>query len=50
MTKIGAELMLKVMIVDDEPWVLEGLRTMVDWEKSGFEVCAEALSAGRPCG
>ncbi|MFC6648631.1 response regulator [Paenibacillus rhizoplanae] len=38
--------MLKVMIVDDEPWVLEGLRTMVDWEKSGFEVCAEALSAG----
>ncbi|NQX49496.1 response regulator transcription factor [Paenibacillus tritici] len=38
--------MLKVMIVDDEPWVLEGLRTMVDWEKSGFEVCAEALNAG----
>lgn len=37
--------MLKVMIVDDEPWVLEGLRTMVDWEKSGYEVCAEALSA-----
>lgn len=27
--------MLKVMIVDDEPWVLEGLRTMVDWEKFG---------------
>jgi two-component system, response regulator YesN len=34
--------MLKVLIVDDEPWVLEGLRTMIDWEKYGFEVCAEA--------
>jgi two-component system response regulator YesN len=37
-------LMLKVMLVDDEPWVLEGLRTMVDWPRYGFEVCAEALS------
>lgn len=34
--------MLKVLIVDDEPWVLEGLRTMIDWEKYGFEVCGEA--------
>ncbi|MDH6373621.1 two-component system response regulator YesN [Paenibacillus sp. PastF-3] len=34
--------MLKVLIVDDEPWVLEGLRTMIDWGKYGFEVCAEA--------
>ncbi|MNO15843.1 putative response regulatory protein [compost metagenome] len=36
--------MLKVMLVDDEPWVLEGLRTMVDWERYGFEVCCEALN------
>ncbi|QSF44424.1 response regulator [Paenibacillus tianjinensis] len=36
--------MLKVLIVDDEPWVLEGLRTMVDWERFGFEVCGEALN------
>lgn len=36
--------MLKVIIVDDEPWVLEGLRTMVDWGKYGFEVCGEALN------
>lgn len=34
--------MLKVLIVDDEPWVLEGLRTMIDWEKFGYEVCGEA--------
>ncbi|MGN7765394.1 response regulator [Paenibacillus sp. 22594] len=36
--------MLKVMLVDDEPWVLEGLRTMVNWKKYGFEVCGEALN------
>ncbi|OKP93709.1 response regulator [Paenibacillus sp. P32E] len=34
--------MLKVMLVDDEPWVLEGLRTMVDWKRYGFEVCGGA--------
>jgi len=34
--------MLKVLIVDDEPWVLEGLRTMIDWGRYGFEVCGEA--------
>lgn len=36
--------MLKVMLVDDEPWVLEGLRTMVNWKKFGFEICGEALN------
>lgn len=36
--------MLKVVIVDDEPWVLEGLRTMVDWSKFDFEICGEALN------
>lgn len=35
--------MLQVLLVDDEPWVLEGLRTMVNWEKHGFQVCGEAL-------
>lgn len=35
--------MLQVLLVDDEPWVLEGLRTMVNWEKHGFRVCGEAL-------
>lgn len=35
--------MLQVLLVDDEPWVLEGLRTMVNWEEHGFQVCGEAL-------
>jgi two-component system response regulator YesN len=32
----------KVLIVDDEPLVLEGLKTMIDWGKYGFSICAEA--------
>lgn len=34
--------MLDVLLVDDEPWVLEGLRTMVNWDKYGFQICGEA--------
>ncbi|OAS17913.1 response regulator [Paenibacillus oryzisoli] len=34
--------MLRVMFVDDEPYMLEGLRLMMDWNKLGFEICGEA--------
>jgi len=34
--------MYKVLIVDDEPLVREGLKTIIDWQKYGFEVCALA--------
>ncbi|WP_337031195.1 response regulator transcription factor [Paenibacillus illinoisensis] len=34
--------MMNVLLVDDEPWVLEGLRTMVNWDKYGFRICGEA--------
>lgn len=34
--------MLKAVIVDDEPSVLEGLRIFVDWEKEGYEIVGEA--------
>ena len=34
--------MLKVVIVDDEPSVLEGLRLFVDWNKEGYEIAGEA--------
>ncbi|NLI59261.1 MAG: response regulator [Clostridium sp.] len=33
---------MKVLLVDDEPYVFEGLRIMVDWEKYGFSICGEA--------
>lgn len=34
--------MLKVMIVDDEPYVREGLKYIIDWEENGFEICGDA--------
>ncbi len=34
--------MLKVLLVDDEPYVLEGLRVMVNWAANGFVICGEA--------
>ena len=37
--------MLRVMLVDDEPLALEGLRLLIDWHAEGFTVCAECASA-----
>ncbi len=34
--------MLKVLIVDDEPYVRQYLVSIIDWEKYGFYICAEA--------
>ncbi|MFC4305167.1 response regulator transcription factor [Cohnella boryungensis] len=34
--------MYSVLLVDDEPLVLEGLRFMVDWQTHGFRICGEA--------
>jgi two-component system response regulator YesN len=34
--------LLKVLLVDDEPFVIEGLKIMVDWNKYGFSICGEA--------
>ncbi|PYI53082.1 response regulator transcription factor [Paenibacillus flagellatus] len=34
--------MFKVMIVDDEPHIRKGLRTIIPWESFGFVVTAEA--------
>ena len=36
--------MLKVLLVDDEPYILEGLKVMADWESHGFTVCGEATN------
>lgn len=33
--------MYKVVLVDDEPWVLSGLEELIDWNKSGFDVVAK---------
>jgi two-component system response regulator YesN len=34
----------KVLFVDDEPFVIEGLKTMIDWEKYGYRICGEAVN------
>ncbi|MCR5592084.1 MAG: response regulator [Lachnospiraceae bacterium] len=40
--------MRKVLLVDDEPFILQGLRAVVDWNAEGFEVvrsCANGFEA-----
>ncbi|REE69691.1 two-component system response regulator YesN [Paenibacillus taihuensis] len=47
--------MYKVLVVDDEPLMLEGWKTMVDWQACGYELCGtatdgeEALALIRAC-
>lgn len=36
--------MLKVLLVDDEPFILEGLKLLVDWEREGFEIAGTAVN------
>lgn len=38
----GVGKMLKVLLVDDEPSVIEGLRIFVNWNQMGFEIVGEA--------
>lgn len=40
--------MYKVLLVDDEPFAIEGLQALIDWQKFGFEingVCANGEEA-----
>ena len=36
--------MLKVLLVDDEPFILQGVKLLIDWEKEGFEITATAAN------
>lgn len=36
--------MYKVLVVDDEPLMLEGWETMVDWEGHGYELCGTSTN------
>lgn len=38
--------MLKVLLADDEPYILQGMSVLTDWEKEGFEIAA-AVSNGK---
>lgn len=34
--------MLSVILIDDEPSIREGLKSIIDWEAHGFTICGEA--------
>ncbi|MBO5031046.1 MAG: response regulator [Lachnospiraceae bacterium] len=34
--------MLKVLLVDDEPFIVQGLMVLLDWQKEGYEIAAAA--------
>ncbi|MFC5401268.1 response regulator transcription factor [Cohnella soli] len=36
--------MLKVLLIDDEKWVVQSLKTIVDWRSLGYEIIAEAFN------
>jgi len=40
--KVRGVHMIKVLILDDEPFIREGLKVIVDWERYGYEIVAEA--------
>ena len=34
--------MLKVLLVDDEPLAIEGMKNIIKWEKIGYKICGVA--------
>lgn len=36
--------MLQVLLVDDEPFILQGLAMLIDWEKEGFTLAGTAAN------
>ena len=34
--------MLRVLLVDDEPFIIQGLRVLIDWEQEGFVIAGTA--------
>ena len=34
--------MYQVLLIDDEPWALYGLKTLIDWEALGYRIAGEA--------
>ncbi len=41
------EAMLKAMIIDDEDYIREGLKKIIDWNGYGFCICGEASNGSR---
>lgn len=39
--------MYRVFLADDEPWVLLGLKNLIDWGSCGFVICGEATDGNK---
>lgn len=37
----GLKIVYSVLLVDDEPWILKGIRKTMNWSEAGFEVIGE---------
>lgn len=37
--------MYRVMLVDDEPIIIRGMKALLKWEQEGYEICGHAYSA-----
>ncbi len=40
--KTGGGSVLKVLLVDDEHFILQGLKVLINWEKEGFIIAGTA--------
>ena len=40
---MGGMYVIKVLLVDDEQYIREGLRQLVDWEEYGYEIIGEEI-------
>ncbi len=36
--------MLKVLLIDDEPFIIQGLKALIDWKSEGFEIAKTAAN------
>ena len=36
--------MLRVLLVDDEPFIIQGLKILIDWEQEGIEIAGTAAN------
>ena len=41
--------MIKILIADDEPLVQIGIKSMINWEEFGIEVCGAAMNGALRC-
>lgn len=43
-------ILFDVLLVDDEPYVREGIKNLIDWKKCGFNLCGEADNGEKAIG